>query len=172
MTKDAYQKLSLLLLPSLALIYFSAATSLSVTQEQLQVCGDPTATCSTSLPFESYDLPFAVKGKPEFREYRSGLFYAVVLKSVKAEKGEGDCVFIAEEERLEVQRLLPKNKVFASRMVCPESQILYDGVNSDYNILAVYGGATKSEAVKVLREVKSRYPDANIRRMRVIKSIT
>src|SRR4029434_6784833 len=113
-----------------------------------------------------YDLPFVIKGKVQFREYISSYFYAVVLKSVKAEKDGGGCAFISEEERLGVQRLLPGNKVCASRCA-PESQILYDGVNRDYNILGVYGGATKSAAEKVLPQMKSRYPDANIRRIRV-----
>jgi hypothetical protein len=141
-------------------------------QVQGQVCGDPTATCPTSFPFAPHDLPFVIKGEVEFREYESGYFYAVILKSVKAEKGDGGCDFVPEAERLEAQRLLPKNKVFASRAGCAEQQISYDGVNAAYNILAVYGGGTKTAAEKVLRRVKARYPDANVRRMRVLRGIT
>jgi hypothetical protein len=116
-------------------------------------------------------LPFVLKGKVEFREYASNYFYAVILKSVKAEKDGGECVFVSEEERLRVQRLLPMNKVFASRC-SPDSQILYDGVNRDYNILGVYGGDTRPAAEKVLQKLKSAYPDANLRRIRVIRGIT
>ena len=41
-----------------------------------------------------------------------------------------------------------------------------------YNILAVYGGATKADAERVLRRAKVRYPGANVRRMRVLRGIT
>jgi hypothetical protein len=140
-------------------------------QAQGRVCGNPTAQCPTSFPFKPYDLPFVIKGKVQFAEYVSNYFYAVVLKSVKAEKDGGDCAFIPEEERLAVQRLLRGNKVFASRCA-PEAQIVYEGVNRDYNILGVYGGDTKAAAEKVLQQLKSRYPDANIRRIRVLREIT
>jgi hypothetical protein len=139
---------------------------------QGQVCGNPTAKCPTSFPFEPHDLPFVIKGEVQFKEYESDYFYAVVLKSVKAEKDGGACAFVSEEERLRVQRLLPVNKVFASKCAPADSQILYDGVNRDYNILGVYGGDTKSAAERVLQKLKSRYPDANIRRLRVIRGIT
>lgn len=144
----------------------------SVWQGQGNVCGDPTANCSTSFSFNAHDLPFVIAGKIKFREYRSNFFYAVVLKSIKAEKDDGDCAFVSEEERMEVQRLFPTNKVFSSRAGCPETQIIYDGVNPDYNFLAIFAGRTRLAAERVLQRVKSRYPDANIRRIKVIKGIT
>jgi hypothetical protein len=73
---------------------------------------------------------------------------------------------------MQVQRLLPANKVFTSHTGCLEYLIIYDGLNSDFNFLAVFGGRTKDMAEKVLLRVKSRYPDANIRPMRVIKGIS
>jgi hypothetical protein len=149
---------------------FGAKTSLAL--QKLDVCGDPRISCSTALSFEPYDLPFVVKGKVEFREYRSSYFYAVVLKSVKAQNDNGDCAFVSEEERMQVQRLLPTNKVFASHTGCPEHLVIYDGVNADFNFLAVFGGRTRDAAEKVLLRVRSSYPDANIRRMRVIRGIT
>ena len=149
----------------------SSSSGSPLLQAPGQVCGNPTAKCPTSFPFEPYDLPFIIKGKVQFKEYLSNYFYAVILKSVKAEKEGGDCAFVSEEERLAVQRLLPGNKVFASRC-SPDSQILYEGVNRDYNILGVYGGDTKLAAEKVLRQLKSRYPDANVRRIRVMREIT
>ena len=141
------------------------------TPQEGDVCGDPATKCQTSFAFEKNDLPFVINGEVQFKEYQSAFFHAVVLKSVKAAAGD-NCSFVPETERLEVQRLFPKNKVFTSRVGCPESQILYDGVNQDYNFLAVYGGTTRADAEKVLHQVKSRYPDANIRRMRVIRGIT
>ena len=150
---------------------FGGSSGSQLVQEQGRVCGDPTAKCPTTFPFEPHDLPFIIKGEIKFKEYQSGYFYAVVLKSVKAEKDGGECAFVSEQERVAAQRLLPANKVFASRCA-PESQILYDGLNRDYNILGVYGGDTKSAADKVLRQLKSRYPDANIRHIRVIRGIT
>jgi hypothetical protein len=124
-----------------------------------------------SFHFEKNDLPFVIKGEVQFKEYQSSFFHAVVLKSVKATTDD-PCSYIPEAERLEVQRLFPRNKVFTSRVGCPEYQIIYEGVNQDYNFLAVFGGATRSDAEKVLRQVKLRYPDANIRRMRVVRGIT
>ncbi|HEV8486839.1 MAG TPA: hypothetical protein VGV87_25060 [Blastocatellia bacterium] len=172
MTRHGFQNIFTVFLLLVAIVSLRAGSSGSpVLQAQGQVCGNPYAKCPTSFPFEPHDLPFVIKGKVQFKEYESNYFYAVVLKSVKAEKDGGDCAFVSEEERLGVQRLLPGNKVFASRCA-PDSQILYDGVNRDYNILGVYGGDTKSAAEKVLRQLKSRYPDANLRRIRVIRGIT
>jgi hypothetical protein len=160
-----------LLLPPLLAQLGGVANPAPATQAQGQVCGDPTAKCPTSFPFAPHDLPFRIAGEVEFREYRSGYFYAVILKSVKAEGEDGECDFVPEAERLEAQRLLPKNKVFASRVGCFEQLISYEGVKAAYNILAAYGG-TKAAAERVLRRVKARYPDANVRRMRVVRGIT
>jgi hypothetical protein len=172
MTDSACRKLRPIFLLLSLLVCLGGASPSTVAQERRQVCGDPTSKCSTSFPFAPHDLPFVIEGEVEFREYASDFFYAVILKSVKAEREDGGCDFVPEAERLEAQRLLPKNRVFSSRVGCPEQQISYDGVNAAYNILAVYGGGTKADAERVLRRVKARYPGANVRRMRVIRSIT
>jgi hypothetical protein len=172
MTKHSFHSIcSVFLLLFASVSLHGGSSSSPLLQTPGQVCGNPTAKCPTSFPFKPYDLPFIIKGKVQFREYLSNYFYAVILKSVKAEKEGGDCAFVLEDERLAVQRLLPGNKVFASRC-SPDSQILYEGVNRDYNILGVYGGVTKLAAEKVLQQLKSRYPDANVRRIRVMREIT
>jgi len=172
MTRRVFKRLCLIfLLLFVPVSLYGGSSGSTLLQVQGTVCGNPTAKCPTSFPFKPYDLPFIIKGEVQFKEYTSRYFYAVILKSVKAEKDGGDCAFVSEEERLGVQRLLPGSKIFASRCA-PESQILYDGVNRDYNILGVYGGDTKSAAEKVLQQLKSRYPDANVRRLRVIREIT
>lgn len=161
-----------LLLTFLLAYLVGGASPPPVAQVQGQVCGDPSVKCPTSFPFKPHDLAFVIKGEIEFREYESDYFYAVILRSVKAEKGDGGCDFVPEAERLEAQRFLPRNKTFTSRAACPEQQISYEGVNASYNILGVYGGETKAAAEKVLRRVRTRYPGANIRRMRVLRVIT
>jgi len=172
MTRRLYQNTGALVLFLVVIVSIRDSSRGSpLLQSPAEVCGNPSVKCPTSFPFAPQDLPFVIKGKVEFREYESNYFYAVILKSVKAEKDGGECAFVPEEERVGVQRLLPRNKVFASRC-SPDSQILYDGVNRDYNILGVYGGDTRSGAEKVLRQLKARYPDANIRRLRVIRGIT
>src|SRR5215510_10920135 len=122
------------LFPVVLVCFCCATSSPSFGQAQGQVCGDPAARCVTSFSFQPYDLPFVIKGKLEFKEYQSNFFYAVILKSVAVTKEGGDCLTVPEQERLEVQRLLPRNKVFASHLDCPENQVLYDGVSQTFNI--------------------------------------
>jgi hypothetical protein len=160
-------------LPVLAFVLSASASSFGLAPPERpgRVCGDPAIKCSTSFPFEPHDLPFVITGAVEFREYSSAYFYAVVLKSVRAELPAGGCGFVDEKERLEAQRLLPGNKVFASRC-WPDSQILYEPADQNYNFMAVYAGVARSEASRALRILKPRYPDAYIKRLRVRRGIT
>jgi hypothetical protein len=130
------------------------------------VCGDPTATCRTSVEFQPYQLPFLLASNAVI--YDTEQFYAVILKSVRDESNGNDCnVFIPEAERIEAQTLFPHNKVFASRCFDP-GDMYYTGVGPNQQFIGVYAGRTKAEAAKVLAQVKAsgKFPGANLRRMR------
>jgi len=122
--------------------------------------------------FAPHDLSFNT-GRSEVgagKRIESNEFYAVVLKSVPSAstKNRRGCTFVSEVERRAAQKILPNNKVFASRNSCVGTLVIYEGVNVDFNFLAVYGGQTNAEAEGVLIRAKKRYPDANIRKMRVV----
>lgn len=134
------------------------------------VCSIPAAVCNSTYSFAAYQLPFRIKQKLVFgKTYKSVPFYAVVLKSVRAD-ADTDCAYISESERLEVQATFPEHKVFASRFSCAEELVLYTNVNQQHNFLAVYAGTTAAEARRTLTKAKAtgRYPQANIRRMQVV----
>ncbi len=126
------------------------------------ICSNPNEKCRTSVQFEPYDLPFRVPKNAVI--YDTENFYAIILKSVRA---KDDCsAFIPESERLEAQALFPDRKVFASR--CADAGTLfYTGINPDQQFMAVYAGATRDEAARVLASVKAtgKFMGANIRRM-------
>jgi hypothetical protein len=133
-------------------------------QQQAKVCFDPSVPCKTSVNFESYDLPFEVPKNAVIWETKD--FYAIILRSVSS--GEGDCErFVPESERLKAQELFPKTKVFASRP-CNPGGLFYTNIAPDQQFMAVYAGATKAQAERLLAAVKATgsYPGANIRRMR------
>src|ERR687893_496780 len=95
-------------------------------------------------------------------------FYAVILKSMRVADEFGECErFIPEEERLEAQRLFPRNKVFASRCMEP-GDLYYTNTDPHYRFMAVYAGSTRAQAAAMLKKVEAtgKYPGANIRRMR------
>ncbi|MBV9210091.1 MAG: hypothetical protein JOZ52_05655 [Acidobacteria bacterium] len=151
----------------IAVVLALCAVSLAQTRGKARpkkgkICGDPTATCKTEATFDPQDLPFVIPKNAVIWESES--FYAIVLRSVKQDM---DCKqFIPENERLEAQALFPKNKVFTSR--CDMGGMLYyTGVDSNYYFMAVYGGATKAQAEKMLQTVKAtgKFPGANVRRM-------
>lgn len=128
------------------------------------ICGNPQQACRTSATFNPNDLPFRVPQNSVI--FDTELFYAVVLKSVKAR--EDDCdTFVPERERLETQRLFPDRKVFASRCVDIEN-LFYTNIDPNYRIMAVYAGVTLPEAKRVLETVKAtgKFSSAYIRRMR------
>ena len=127
------------------------------------VCGDPTARCRTTVTFEAHDLPFHLPQSAVIWE--STEFYAIILKSVNASR---DCaIHVPEDERLAAQSMFPRHKVFSNRCAEPGT-LYYTNTNQDYNFMAVYAGATRAEATRMLERVKAtgRYPTANLRRMR------
>ena len=120
--------------------------------------------CKTSATFQPNDLPFRVPENSVI--FDTELFYAIVLKSVRAD--EGDCnVFVPEAERLEAQKLFPNHKVFTSRCADVEN-LFYTNINPKFRIMAVYGGTTLAEAMRVLEAVKAtgRFSTAYVRRTR------
>lgn len=138
------------------------------------ICGDPTDKgCMPQYDgFEANDLTF-LTGRAQLgtgTRHESDEFYAVILQSIKAAstKNRMGCDFISETKRLAEQKLAPHNKVFTSRNGCVGKTIVgYSNVNQDYNFMAIYGG-TEAQARALLQSVKRRYPQANIRKMRVL----
>jgi len=157
---------------AVALSFMLTSTALTGASQKQggTICAKPASSCSSSYSFAPYQLPFEIKHKLVFgKTYKSISFYAVVLKSVRTNTNP-DCAFIPEEQRLQAQALFPDRKVFASRFSCPEELILYTNINQDFNFLAVYAGATLTEAKQALKKVKAsgQYPQANLRRMQVV----
>ncbi len=128
------------------------------------VCFDPTLPCPSAATFEPHDLPFRLPKDAVIWE--SDEFYAVVLKSLRAEDHECDTI-IPESERLAAQRLFPRRKVFSSRCGEP-GNLFYTNTGSGQRLLAVYAGATRAEALRTLAAVKAtgKFAGANLRRMR------
>jgi hypothetical protein len=129
-----------------------------------RICFNPSMPCPTAATFEPHDLPFEIS--PNSVIVETPFFYAVILKSIRAE--DTDCErFIAESERLQAQSLFPRHKVFTSRCADPGS-LYYTNVHPAQRFMAVYGGATRAEAARMLALVKAtgKFPGANIRRMR------
>jgi hypothetical protein len=150
-----------------------SVAALAATAQFGLVCGDPTEKgCAPQYDgFEPHDLTF-LTGRAELgtgTQHESEEFYAVILESVPAAsaKNSKGCGFVSETKRLAAQKLFPRNKAFASRNACSGSVVSYDGTNVAFNFLAVYGGKTEGEADQVLAKARRRYPQANVRRMRV-----
>jgi hypothetical protein len=136
-----------------------------------KVCSNPSAPCqSEAYIFEDYELSFKLpKQLTWLNTYQSESFYAILLKSIRA---EGDCKYVAERERLEVQAMFPERKVFASHNGCNDispDMLSYTNTNADHNFLALYAGRTLAEAEQFLPAVKkhAQFSDANIRKMQV-----
>lgn len=132
-----------------------------------RVCGDPTVRCGAGVPFQPYDMPFRL---PETAViWESEQFYAVVLKSMRVKEDWDECErHVSEDDRLEAQRLFPRNKVFASRCQEPGT-LFYTNTAPGQRFMAVYAGRTRAEAERTLERVRAtgKYPGANLRRMRV-----
>jgi len=133
----------------------------ALADSQGKVNPDPAASCEG---FKPHNLCFALPNDGLARsEYSSAPFYAIILKTAAR-------CSIADKDRLEVQKLFARNKVFFERFNCnddSEESIRYTNVNEQYSFLAVHAGATAKEANKLLSEVKAtgKFPGANIRKM-------
>jgi hypothetical protein len=126
-----------------------------------RVHGDPDTVCKGVKPHElCFDKP---KDEIARAEYLSEPFYAIILKTAAR-------CSLAEAERLQVQALFPKNKVFSTRFYCDEDMeenIAYTNVKEDVGFLAVYAGTTMTAAKAMLEDVNAtgRFSGANIRKM-------
>jgi hypothetical protein len=146
----------------LVLIILSLA-GITSADAQGKVQPDPVTPCSSDA-FKPHELCFELPDDEVARaEDLSESFYAIILRTA------GRCT-ITEEERLEVQELFPRRKVFSMRFYCDENieeNISYTNVNDKFGFLAVYAGATLKEAKTRLVEVNAtgKFPGANIRKM-------
>jgi hypothetical protein len=151
---------------------FILAAALLATPSHAQrvgmVCPNPARPCAGG--FRAHELSFALPRDSVARaEFRSDPFYAVILRS-------GPRCSIGERERVAAQALFPGRKVFSQRFECDidqsaedqESGITYCGVAERTAFLAVYAGATREQAARVLASARQRYPDAFMRRMQVV----
>jgi hypothetical protein len=75
---------------------------------------------------------------------------------------------VSERKRRAAQKLFPRNKVFASRNLCRGNVVSYEGVNNDFNFMALYSGRTEEEAGTSLARARQRYPGANLRKLKVV----
>lgn len=134
------------------------------------ICGNPMAPCKSVVTWPAYNLPFRLPENAVI--YETALFYAIMLKSVKAAEENCD-VFIPEAERLAAQSLFPANKVFASRCFEP-GDLSYTNTSGNTRFMAVYAGSTVADANRMLAAVKAtgKFPGANIRRMRAVMNGT
>ena len=129
-----------------------------------EVCPDPKSPCVDVEPFHDNELSFRLKSKFNFDRGRdrSLPFYALILKS-------GELCKMPDEERVAIQAQFPTRKVFLHRFFCNDfsDKATYTNVNRKVGFIAVYAGRTEAEAKQFLSETRSRYPDANLRRMQV-----
>jgi len=130
-----------------------------------KICGDPHAPCGGREQFQPWELTFAFPRNAVV--YESEYFYSIILKSAKL-KGQNDCEkSFAEDDRLRIQELFPKNKVFALKCSEPGG-MFYTNVANDIVFLGVYAGKTRSQADLFLKTVKAtgKFPGAAVRRMK------
>ena len=129
-----------------------------------EINSDPAASHSA---FKSHSLVFQLPNDGMPREQvESEEFYAVILRSA-------EICGIDEQERLEVQKLFPENKVFVNRFQCDddvEENIYYTNVNQKVAFIAVYSGATRKQAQEMLEKINASrtFAGANIRKMKAV----
>lgn len=132
-----------------------------------KVCGDPTVNCKAPDYFQPFDLPFDT-GK-RFTIYESEYFYGIILKSKKMSDW-GDCAnpTFPESERLEIQEMFPKNKVFS--LNCVEAGTNYYTLVAEQTaFIGVYAGSTQAAANTFLKKVQAtgKFAGIRVRRMRI-----
>ncbi|MFL6285548.1 MAG: hypothetical protein ACJ74Q_20615 [Pyrinomonadaceae bacterium] len=142
--------------------YAAAQRGKHIPKRPAALCPDPTVRCRTSVPFEPHQLAFVVPKDAVIFETEK--FYAVILKSAR-DKTQDCTGFVQEPERLEAQKLFPRNKVFASRCYEPD-ELYYEGIDSEVMFMAVYAGRTRAEAQAMLAKVKAtgKFPEAYLKR--------
>lgn len=132
---------------------------------QGEVCPDPQKPCVDVERFKPNELSFRIAKKFEFDrgQDRSQPFYAAILKS-------GELCKLPEAERAAAQSQFPGRKVFLHQHFCEDfgDKVTYTNVNRKAGFIAVYAGRTEAEARAFLAEARTRYPDANLRRMQVV----
>lgn len=130
-----------------------------------KICGNPNIKCRTVAGFQKHEIGFEIpKGNTVIAD--SEPFYAIVLKTVKLSPSANCDNAISEKERLEIQALFPRNKVFALK--CSEAgDVYYTNVANDVNFIAVYAGKTLAAANGFLKTVKAtgKFKGANLRKM-------
>lgn len=129
------------------------------------VCPDPKSPCLDMGSFRDNELSFRLKSKFDFDrgQDRSQPFYAAILKS-------GELCKMPDAERVAIQAQFPSRKVFLHRHFCEDfgDKVTYTNVNRKAGFIAVYAGETEAEAKQFLAEARTRFPDANLRRMQVV----
>ena len=147
---------------AIVLLYTDAAAQ---QRRQGKICGDPNAPCRGQEQFQPWELTFAFPKNAVI--YESEYFYSIILKSGKL-KDQNDCEkSFAENDRLRIQELFPKNKVFALKCSEPGG-MFYTNVANDIAFLGVYAGKTRAQADVFLKTVKAtgKFPGAAVRRMK------
>lgn len=147
----------------LVIVIALLSSSVALADIQGRVLPDPAKACDAFKPHQlCFETP---KDEVARAEYSSKPFYAIILKTAER-------CSIPESERVQTQALFPARKVFSVRFDCddPEELIRYTNVNDKFGFLAVYAGATLSEAKKRLAEVTAtkRFSGANIRKMQAV----
>ncbi len=145
-----------------AVLLLAAAFCSTATGQTIEP--DPAKPAPGFKPHQlAFELPNDGLARPEFR---SAPFYAVILKTLAR------CAPV-EKERAGIQKLFPKNKVFAPMFECdaqPEDALRYTNVNPEVGFIAVYAGQELDEAEDFLETVTilGLFPGANLRRMQAV----
>jgi hypothetical protein len=128
------------------------------------VCPDPAHPCEG---FRANELSFKINKPFAFDRGRdkSTPFYAVLLRTAPL-------CSVTDAERVKVQALFPREKVFVHQFFCADfgDKVTYTNVNEKVGFVAVYAGATEAEGKKLLDRVKAigQFPGANLRRLEVV----
>lgn len=137
-------------------------------QGQAACAATTTAACKGRENFQPFHLPFDT-GR-NFVIAESEYFYGIVLRSKKMKPEWGDCEnpIFGEKERLGVQAMFPRNKVFALNCVETGSNY-YTGVADNIAFIGVYAGRTLAEANRFLKTVQAtkKFAGVRVRRMKV-----
>ncbi len=159
----------LLLVISAFCVVFPFAANAQHRKSKIQlgkVCGNPQIKCRTgSFEFGKHELGYEVpRGGNVISD--SEPFYAVILKTVKLQNDVNCENAISESERLEIQKVFPRNKVFALK--CSDAgDVFYTNVAENINFIAVFAGRTMTEAKIFLKTIRTtgKYKGANLRKM-------